>query len=374
MIALRTIAAAGLAAVLSAGNATMAGAQAPLTPSAPFPRDMSGPPAADEGASRSSRGRPKRQEPAVTNGGATQRPREPPAPKADNAFAPAGSGEIDYAYGAYQRGYYLTAFGLATQKIEATRDVKSMTLLGQLYANGFGVAQDDNKADEWYRLAAERGDREAIFALAMFRLGGRAGPANRQESAALLERAAKLGHVAAQYDLGLLYLAGEVFPQDFARAADLLRSAAEAGSPEAQYALATFYKEGRGVAKDVNEAARWLSAAAAADNTDAQVEFAIALFNGLGVRKDEATAAALLKRAARKGSPIAQNRLAWILAVGRGVPADPVEAIKWHLVSKAGGESDLRLDEFMDKQAADVRAAGEKAAKPFLDAIKASHS
>ena len=115
-----------------------------------------------------------------------------------------------------------------------------------------------------------------------------------------------------------------------------------------------------------------MSAAAAADNTDAQVEFAIALFNGVGVTKDETRAAELLKRAARKGSPIAQNRLASILTVGRGLPTDPVEAIKWHLVSKAGGENDPRLDDFMSKQPPEIRAAGERAAQPFIDAIKAS--
>jgi len=42
-----------------------------------------------------------------------------------------------------------------------------MTLLGELYAHGYGIASDDAKAAEWYRLAADRGDREAMFALAI---------------------------------------------------------------------------------------------------------------------------------------------------------------------------------------------------------------
>ena len=117
------------------------------------------------------------------------------------------------------------------------------------------------------------------------------------------------------------------------------------------------------------EAARWLGAAAAADYTDAQVEYAIALFNGTGVQKDEAAAAALLSRAARKGSAIAQNRLAHVYAAGRGLPADPVAAIKWHLISKAGGASDTFLDDFAQKQSADARTAAETAAKPWLDAL-----
>ena len=233
-----------------------------------------------------------------------------------------------------------------------------MTLLGELYANGFGVERDDKKAADWYRLAADRGDREAMFALAMFHLGGRIGTVNREEAAKLLAAAAKLGHAAAAYDLGLLYLEGQLFPQDFTRAAELFRTAAQAGNPEAQYALATLYKDGRGVPKDLAEAARLLAAAALADNTDAQVEYAIALFNGSGVAKNERAAAALLAKAARKGNPVAQNRLANILAIGRGLHADPVEAIKWHIVAKAGGVSDIRSTSSCSKQTPEIRAAG----------------
>src|SRR5262249_57629301 len=97
--------------------------------------------------------------------------------------------------------------------------------------------------------------------------------------------------------------------------------------------------EGRGVPKDLVEAARLLASASLADNTDAQVEYAIALFNGTGVAKNEHLAAILLAKAARKGNPIAQNRLANILAVGRGANPNPVQAIKWHIIAKAGGGS-----------------------------------
>jgi hypothetical protein len=39
-------------------------------------------------------------------------------------------------------------------------------------------------------------------------------------------------------------------------------------------------------------------------------------------------------------------------------------------VAKAGGVSDIPLDTFAQKQSSEVRAAAEKAAKPWLDAIK----
>ncbi|MFZ0989170.1 MAG: SEL1-like repeat protein, partial [Xanthobacteraceae bacterium] len=67
--------------------------------------------------------------------------------------APAGP-PPDMAFGAFQRGYFITAFSLATDRVANGADPKAMTLLGQLYADGLGVPQDDRRAAEWYGLAA----------------------------------------------------------------------------------------------------------------------------------------------------------------------------------------------------------------------------
>jgi TPR repeat protein len=72
------------------------------------------------------------------------------------------------------------------------------------------------------------------------------------------------------------------------------------------------------------------------------------------------------------GSAIAQDRLARVLVSGRGAPRDLTEATKWHLISRAGGETDPELDDAVGKLDAATRAAGEKAAKPWLDAIEAA--
>jgi uncharacterized protein len=298
------------------------------------------------------------------------KPNRAAAPGEKTSPAPAGP-PPDMAYGAFQRGYFLTAFSLATDRVTNDADPKAMTLLGQLYADGLGVAQDDRRAAEWYGLAAGRGDSNAMFALAIFALNGRAGPRDREASTGRLAAAAKLGHPLAAYDLALLYVEGQMFPQDFNRAAEFLRIAAQAGSPDAQYALGTFYKTGRGVPQDARQAAQWWAKAALADNTDAQVEYGIALYNGNGIERNEAAATALFRKAAMRGSAIAQDRLARILASGRGAPRDLTEATKWHLISRAGGETDLELDDVVNKLDPQTRAAGEKAAKPWLDAIAA---
>ncbi len=296
----------------------------------------------------------------------------PPAPKPAATQPPAVPGEPDIAYAEYQRGNYVAAFKEATRRVEEKSDPKAMTLLGELYAEGLAVANDDKKAADWYKLAAARGDREATFALAMFRIAGRGGPIDRPEGARLLGEAVKLGHVVAAYDLALLHLEGQIVRPDLARAAELMRRAADAGSPEAQYALATFYKEGRGVTKDLNEAARLLGLAARSGHTDSEVEYAIALFNGTGIAKNESAAGNYFLKAAQKNNPVAQNRLAWMYATGRGIKAEPVEAARWHLIAKAGGVDDQPLDELIRKMNPTDRAMGENKAKPWIARMNAA--
>jgi uncharacterized protein len=320
-----------LTAVMSTADAF---AQVSLAPSAAAPDKPAAPPSAAK-----PKVRPTAKKPTT--------PAPPPATTAAPVETPEDP-NADFVYGAYQRGLYKTTFDLATRRVQEKGDPKAMTMLGELYANGFGVKRDDAKAAEWYKRGADAGDREAMFELAMLRLAGRGGAVNREEAA---------------YNLALLYLGGETLPQDVRRAAELMRVAADAGNPEAQYALATFYKEGTGVPKDAEKAARLLQAASMADNVDAEVEYAIALFNGTGTPKNEAAAITLLRKAAKQNSPIAQNRLARLLASGQGVPVDKVEALKWHTIAKTAGKGDPDLDQALagmsaedkDKAAAGVR-------------------
>jgi len=358
-LSLRLAASLGVACIAIVLHAGAALAQLQLAPSSP--------PAAKPKPHHKP---PKRTDASKPGGPSAPAPVPAPPPPAASAGSPTSAGrEPDMAFGAFQRGYYITAFSLATQRAGDKHDPKSMTLLGELYANGLGVPQDDKKAEEWYKLAAARGDANAMFALGMFRMQGRGGPRDRVESAKWLAAAAKLGHPIAAYDLALLYIEGELFPRDFGRAAQLLSVAAQAGNPQAEYALGTLYKEGRGVPKDMHEAVRLFGLAALGDETDAEVEYGIDLFNGDGIARNQPMAAALFRKAALMGNPVAQDRLAIVLANGFGVKADPVEAAKWHLISKAAGETDLTLDDFVGKLDPKSRAAAEQAAKPWVDAI-----
>src|SRR5919109_2849070 len=107
------------------------------------------------------------------------------------AFAQSKSPAPDPAYAAYQRGHYLSAYALATQRIEEKKDPAAMTLVGELLANGLGVKHDEKRAAYWYKLAAEAGDREAIYALGLLHLEGRGVQRNLEEAARRFREAAE---------------------------------------------------------------------------------------------------------------------------------------------------------------------------------------
>ncbi len=52
---------------------------------------------------------------------------------------PSVNPNLDLAYGAYQRGYYITALGEARKRLSANpNDGPAMTLIGQLFDQGLG--------------------------------------------------------------------------------------------------------------------------------------------------------------------------------------------------------------------------------------------
>jgi TPR repeat protein len=285
------------------------------------------------------------------------------------AASPAVAAGPDLAYGAYQRGLYISALREASARLERNReDAAAMTLLGELYNQGLGVAADPGKAADWYLLAAERGDAHALSALGLMALEGRGMAKSPNQGKAWIERAAAKGEPRACHNLALLLLTTGA-DADLVRAVELLRRAAEAEIGGAQHALGVLHLKGRGVSRDPAEAARWFEKAARNGNLAGEVEYAILLFNGEGVAANEALAARLFRRAAAKGNPIAQNRLARLHAAGRGVPQSKVEAAAWHLMAAAQGLADPWLDNALKDLSADERSRAERLARERSGAL-----
>lgn len=263
--------------------------------------------------------------------------------------SPARAAAPDIAYAAYQTGHYRRAQTEALKRVEAdSSDAAAMTLLGEIYRQGLGVRPDPVAALEWYERGAERGDLNAVYALASALLDEASPRRDVARGGALLRQAAAAGHPAANYNLALALLAtGQ--EEDDQRAVACLEIAAAANIADAMHALGVLRKQGRGVLKSDVRAAEWMARAAAEGSTAGQIEYAIMLFNGDGVAKDETAAAKLFLRAAWKGNAIAQNRLARLYQAGRGLPPDSAEAAAWHLAARAQGLADPALEQMFDR-------------------------
>ena len=257
----------------------------------------------------------------------------------------------DIAFGAYQRGYYITAMREAEKRLAANaKDAAAMTLIGEIYHDGFAIKRDDEEAARWWKLGASFGDTQAAYEYGVALLAGTGVKMDKDAAREALLQAAGGGNLGALYNLGVLALQGVPGGKpNFSAAADYFRRAAEAGDGNSAYSYGVLLREGKGVPLDTDKAAFWLKRASDEGIIAGQVEYAIMLFNGVGVMKDETGAAKIFRLAAARRNPIAQNRLAHLYITGRGVPKDVVRAALWSSLARAAGLKDEKLDAAIGK-------------------------
>lgn len=274
----------------------------------------------------------------------------------------AADSEADLAYGAYQRGYYLTAFELALPRAQLG-DPKAQTLIAELYDRGLGVPRDPKEATAWYEIAAGNGDREAQFGYAVKLLEGKYADGDRVEAKRLLKLAADDGHATAAFNYAQLILDEQPTTSGAQEALPYLKQAANARVADSYYVLSQIYQSGKlkGYPEE-DKALDWMLKAARAGIDTAQVELGIWLVNGYNGAKDDKAGFGWMKRAALSGNVIARNRLAKMYAQGVGTKADPVEAAKWHILAKRAGLADAWLDDFINAIDRKLLAKGLEAA------------
>ena len=145
---------------------------------------------------------------------------------------PVSAQTMEEARTAFRRGDHARA-AIGFRNHAARGDAQAQLILGDMYAKGEGVPEDDTEAVRWYRLAAEQGD------------------------------------VSAQLSLGFMYDKGEGVAEDDAEAMRWFRLAAEQGYAPAQSAVGFMYVHGEGVPEDAVTAYAWFSIAAAQGNPSA---------------------------------------------------------------------------------------------------------
>jgi uncharacterized protein len=275
---------------------------------------------------------------------------KPGAPQAEEVLPRRfGQREPDAAFGAYQRGHYLTARDLAEPRAEMG-DAAAQTLLAEIYARGLGVPRNEAEAANWYGRAAQNGVPEAQFQYAMMLLDGRGVAKDAKQAHALMEEAANAGNRLAQFNYAQILVGEQVEPtaELMKRAADLYEKAAEQKLADAEFAMAEVFTHGVG-GRPVDEAkARDMLQRAARQGFDtAELEYASWLIAGRGGPQDAQAGFNWMKLAAEGGNVAAQNRLAKLYVEGIGNDGDPVLAAAWYLKAQRHGLRDPYMDDHL---------------------------
>ncbi len=290
-----------------------------------------------------------------------------PSPVASPLAGPASSDvdAMESAFGAFQRGYYLTAMELALPRAQLG-DPAAQTLLAELFAGGLGVPRNMDDAAFWYEQAARGGDAAAQFKFGVMLLEGRYVEANRERAEKLMKQAADAGNAFAQFNHAQILVSAKPGDAGVLEALPYFEQAAEKGVPDAQYALAQIYANTVGIPDEKRARARdWMEKAARAGFDTAQLDYAIWLIDGIGGAKDYEGGFRWMQIAANGGNVVAQNRMAVLHINAIGTKGDPVEAGKWYILSRRAGYNDRALDDFYQGLTEDEKRQAIEAANAF---------
>ncbi|GAA5543436.1 MULTISPECIES: tetratricopeptide repeat protein [Brucella/Ochrobactrum group] len=264
-----------------------------------------------------------------------------------------GDKPADEAFGAFQRGLYLTAFNLAKPQAEKG-DPASQTLIAEMYARGMGIPADQKLAAEWYGKAAEKGITEAQFRYAALLLQGTYVKKDQAKAEALMQKAAEGGNAMAQFNWGQMLMVKHPGKPGLDLAFPWFEKAAEAKLADGEYAMSQIYANGtEKIARDDNKARTYLIRAARKGYDTAQFDLGRWLVEGRGGDKDYEQGFRWIQIAAGRGMVMAQVWLARLYRDGIGTDGDSVKAAAWYIIAQRAGFRSPDLNDLMDGLADD---------------------
>ncbi|WP_162939622.1 tetratricopeptide repeat protein [Neorhizobium sp. NCHU2750] len=256
------------------------------------------------------------------------------------------TGPIDEAYGAYQRGLYVTALAMALDRAQKG-DATAQTLVAEMMTRGLGIARDAKSAAFWYGQAAEHGDPAGMFEYALVLMRGRDVPQDKKKADDYMRRAAEAGNSSAEFNWAQILISENPGDRGLELALPFYEKSAEQGVADAQYAVSQLYSSLKSVPPEKKAQARmWLERAAKAGYDTAQLDMGIWYVNGVGGERDYDKGFEWLRIAALRGNVVAQNKLAYLYINALGTRPNPVEAAKWYVLSRRAGLQDAGLEDF----------------------------
>lgn len=235
---------------------------------------------------------------------------------------------------------------------------------GQIVESGKAGAYDRDEVLKYYRLAAQKGSGQAMYAAGMLQLKmGRIS----DETFSLFQSAAKRNIPGALLEVARCYQNGTGVQQNVQEAVKIYRQLAEQNDSEGILELAKCMKNGICMEKDVNGSISLLNRAMALGNPNAKLYYARLLDNGDGVQSDAATAQQIYLELAQNGNPLAQYNLGSFFQHKKNYE----EAIKYYSMAIAQNHvlSMFALGSLqLSSQDPQMRKEGEKNLKKAADA------
>ncbi len=144
----------------------------------------------------------------------------------------------DFAKGqdAYFSGDYQTAI-TEWEPLAEAGEMDGQYGMGLIYANGFGVAMNDDLALKWYGLAADQGHADAQCNLAVMHANGWGVPQSNEVALKWYSLAAEQGIILAQINVAKMYRDGFGVEKDIVQARKWFAIAVTLGDVNAGYKL-----------------------------------------------------------------------------------------------------------------------------------------
>ncbi|OHT02740.1 hypothetical protein TRFO_30048 [Tritrichomonas foetus] len=203
-------------------------------------------------------------------------------------------------------------------------------LLGMIYMSGYGVEKDKEKSLEWYKMAAEQNQPDALCNLGLYYFNEvkdlkkaksffiRGANLQHVKSivnlAALYQKKGKLekaftlflnaadqGNVTAQRNVGLCYFKGTGVNPSHEKAFKYTEMASENGDSRSLYQLGCFYSKGIGISINLEKAFKLYKKASNLNNFRAQFSLANCYLKGIGTQKDISKAIFWFKKSSKEG-------------------------------------------------------------------------
>lgn len=265
--------------------------------------------------------------------------------------------------------------------------IKAQRRLAEIYKNGIlGVSKNQKESFKWYLIAAESGDYNAAFYVALSYANGNGIDKNYVEAVKWYEIAANHGCSSATNNLAGCYANGLGVEKNEEKAFYLYLKAAKAGGLNAANNVSICYQKGTGTEVNPQQALFWKEKVAEGGNSIAQGKLAEWYFKGYGTARNYEKALFwfikskldneenivgienlfdFIKHKANDGNALFQYLLAKCYAYGAFVPENRPLSIMWYEKSATNGfiESLVklrRIDLISTETTNEEKAAGVK--------------